>query len=107
MYPRTSFVFGLGPPGYCPSLTVGYQFTGLTMKTLIFSLLEDYLFDPSLIDLILWFPHLELFDFVTAAVAVLTWSWVSDRLWRTARALLVVKLSPMLGRYAFLLRYVR
>ncbi len=77
------------------------------MKTLIFSILEDYLFDPSVIDLILWFPHLEFWDFATATAAVLTWSWVSDRLWRTARALLVLKLSPVLGRYAFLLRYVR
>lgn len=104
---HTYFIFGLGPSTYHPSLTVSNQRTGLTMKTLIFSLLEDYLFDPSLIDLILWFPHLELFDFATAAVAVLTWSWVSERLWRTARSFLVVKLSPMLGRYAFLLRYVR
>ncbi len=103
----TSFIFGLGPSTYHPSLTVSNQRTGLTMKTLIFSLLEDYLFDPSLIDLVLWYPHLELPDFAVAAAAVLAWSWVSERLWRTARMLLITKLSPVLGRYAFILRYVR
>lgn len=77
------------------------------MKTIIMGLLEDYIFDPSIVDLVLWFPHLDVAEFICATLAVLSWSWLSERLWRSARAALVILLAPLLGRYAFLLRYVR
>lgn len=41
---------------------------------------EGYLFDPSLVDVVLWFPHLSWGEFGTSLTAVLCWRWVSDRI---------------------------
>ncbi len=52
-------------------------------------LAEGYLFDPSLIDLVVWFPHLTWGEFLASLAAVLSWRWVSDRIericWHHAR----------------------
>ena len=52
------------------------------MRTILEIVFEDYVFDPSIIDLVLWFPHLSWAQFIAATVSVLTWSWISERLWR-------------------------
>ena len=54
------------------------------MKTLIETLFGELWFDPSIIDLVLWFPHLSWRDFIVSAIAVLTWNWLCDGLWRLA-----------------------
>jgi len=80
---------------------------GQAMKSLLLGLIEDYVFDPGIVDLVLWFPHLDPRDFVVASLAVLGWNWLSERLWRTLRRTLIRWLAPVLGRYAFILRFVR
>lgn len=47
-------------------------------------LIESYLFDPSLLDLVLWFPDLSWGEFAGSLLAVLAWRWISDRLERAA-----------------------
>ncbi len=73
------------------------------MRTIIEILFEDYVFDPSIIDLVLWFPHLSWSQFFAATISVLTWSWISDRLWRAAmkavRRKIISVLFPNLRNY--------
>lgn len=35
-------------------------------------------FDPSIIDLVMWFPEMSWPQFLCTAIAVMTWSWVSE-----------------------------
>jgi hypothetical protein len=47
-------------------------------------LFERFVFDPSLIDLVVWFPYLSWHDFIVSAVTVLAWRMVSERMERFA-----------------------
>lgn len=47
-------------------------------------LFERFVFDPSLIDLVVWFPYLSWHDFAVSVVTVLAWRIVSDRMERFA-----------------------
>ena len=66
------------------------------MRALFELIFEDYWFDPSIIDLVLWFPHLSWGQFLAATLSVLTWSWVSERLWRWVMRALRKKLIALL-----------
>ncbi len=52
------------------------------MRFILNSIAEAYELDPSIIDLVLWFPHLTWGQFMAAALAVLAWSWVSAQITR-------------------------
>lgn len=43
-------------------------------------LIEHFVFDPSLVDLVLWFPHLSWEDFLYSALVVCSWKVVTDRM---------------------------
>lgn len=45
-------------------------------------LAEGYIFDPSFIDLVVWFPHLSWGEFGASLAAVMGWRWVTDRIER-------------------------
>ena len=45
-------------------------------------LAEGYIFDPSFIDLVVWFPHLSWAEFMASLATVIGWRWVSDRIER-------------------------
>lgn len=66
--------------------------------------LEGYVFDPSIVDLVLWFPHLGWADFGASLAAVLCWRWISDRIEQAASRHLRHALSRLLIRLAILLR---
>lgn len=55
------------------------------MRSIFETALEYVLFNPGVIDLVVWFPKLEWDEFAVAAAAVLTWSWLSERLWYALR----------------------
>lgn len=66
--------------------------------------LEGYVFDPGIVDLVLWFPHLGWVDFSASLVVVLCWRWVSDRIEQAAARHLRRVLARSLVRLAILLR---
>lgn len=66
--------------------------------------LEAYVFDPGIVDLVLWFPHLGWIDFSASLAAVLCWRWLSDRIEQAAARQLRQGLSRLLIRLAILLR---
>ena len=66
--------------------------------------LEGYVFDPSIVDVVLWFPHLGWADFSVSLAVVLCWRWVSDRIEQAAARNLRHALSRLLVRLAMLLR---
>lgn len=43
---------------------------------------ERFVFDPSLIDLVVWFPYLSWHDFIASALTVVAYKVVSDRMER-------------------------
>lgn len=43
-------------------------------------IIERFVFDPSLVDLVLWFPHLSWEDFFVSALVVCSWKLVTDRM---------------------------
>lgn len=43
---------------------------------------ERFVFDPSLIDLVLWFPHLSWHDLAVSTATVIGWRILSERLER-------------------------
>lgn len=45
---------------------------------------ERFVFDPSLVDLVVWFPYLSWHDFIVSVATVLAWRIVSDRMERFA-----------------------
>lgn len=45
-------------------------------------LAEGFIFDPSLIDLVVWFPHLSWSEFGASLATVLAWRWLTDRVER-------------------------
>lgn len=45
---------------------------------------ERFVFDPSLVDLVVWFPYLSWHDFAVSLATVLAWRIVSDRMERFA-----------------------
>lgn len=45
-------------------------------------LAEGYVFDPSLIDLVVWFPHLTWIEFASSLAVVVSWRIVMDRIER-------------------------
>ena len=44
------------------------------------ALFEQFVFDPSIIDLVVWFPHLSWGDFGVACAIVVTWRVVTNRI---------------------------
>ncbi len=67
------------------------------MRFIFETLFEEYVYDPSIIELVLWFPHLSWGQFATATLAILSWNWISERLWRAVRGYLRSWASRMLG----------
>ncbi len=65
---------------------------------------EGYVFDPSFVDVVLWFPHLSWFEFGTSLSAVLCWRWVSDRIEQAAARRVRRAAARLLMRLALLLR---
>ncbi|HKZ96185.1 MAG TPA: hypothetical protein VJ045_04315 [Hyphomicrobiaceae bacterium] len=45
-------------------------------------LLERFVFDPSVIDLVVWYPYLTWNEFLISTVLVLSWRLVADRIER-------------------------
>lgn len=66
--------------------------------------IEGYVFDPSFVDVVLWFPHLSWIEFGTSLGAVLCWRWVSDRIERAVTRRMRRVASRLLARLALLLR---
>lgn len=52
------------------------------MVVTVWEFLERFVFDPSLVDLVMWFPHLSWSEFAVSTATVLTWKYVSDRIER-------------------------
>jgi hypothetical protein len=67
-------------------------------------LAEGYIFDPSLIDLVVWFPHLSWSELAAATAVVLAWRWVADRIEQAAVRRTRRLLSALLLRAAIALR---
>jgi hypothetical protein len=45
-------------------------------------LLERFVFDPSVIDLVVWYPHLTWGEFLVSTLTVLVWRFVTERIER-------------------------
>lgn len=65
---------------------------------------EGYLFDPGLIDLVVWFPHLSWSEFMASLATVAGWRWISDRIERAVMRRLRVAAARLLMRTALLIR---
>ena len=65
---------------------------GTAMRFLFNALAEVCEVDPSVIDLVLWFPHLTWGQFLAATIGVMIWSWVSAQVSRA--------MGKILRRYA-------
>lgn len=65
---------------------------------------ERFVFDPSLIDLVVWFPYLSWHDFTASALTVLAYKVVSDRMERFVSFYIRRACSNMLLRLALLVR---
>lgn len=65
---------------------------------------EGYVFDPSFVDVVLWFPHLSWLEFATSLTAVLCWRWISDRIEQAVMRRARRSASRLLFRLAMLLR---
>lgn len=52
------------------------------MLVTVWEFLERFVFDPSLVDLVVWFPHLTWREFAVSAGTVFAWKYVSDRIER-------------------------
>ncbi|MDX2289688.1 MAG: hypothetical protein NW217_12805 [Hyphomicrobiaceae bacterium] len=59
------------------------------MRSVVQTLIEDHLLNPGIIDLVFWFPHLTWGELGVAALSVLGWGFVCERIWRAVRALLL------------------
>ena len=58
------------------------------MRFLFNALAEIYEVDPSVIDLVLWFPHLTWGQFLAATFGVIVWSWLSAQISKALGAIL-------------------
>lgn len=67
-------------------------------------LAEGYIFDPSLIDLVVWFPHLSWPEFAASLATVLGWRWVADRIERACMRQIRRLAAALLLRLALLIR---
>lgn len=67
-------------------------------------MIEGYVFDPSFVDVVLWFPHLSWIEFGASLSAVLCWRWVSDRIEQAVMQRIRRGAAFMLMRLALLLR---
>jgi len=54
------------------------------MLTAVREVFERFVFDPSVIDLVVWFPYLSWHDFAVSLATVIAWRMVSDRMERFA-----------------------
>lgn len=52
------------------------------MLTAVREVFERFVFDPSFVDLVLWYPHLGWSDFAVSTVTVIGWRMASDRMER-------------------------
>lgn len=52
------------------------------MLTAVREVFERFVFDPSVIDLVVWFPYLSWHDFAVSLATVIAWRLVSDRMER-------------------------
>lgn len=77
------------------------------MRGFLSWLLEDIVFDASMIDLVLWFPHLGWIEFAGCVLAVCVWNFIADRIVNAIKWAILDAVGPRLGRYRFALRYLR
>lgn len=52
------------------------------MLTAVKEVFERFVFDPSVVDLVLWYPYLNWHDFMVSTATVLAWRIASDRMER-------------------------
>lgn len=74
------------------------------MLTTLRDIFERFVFDPSLIDLVVWFPYLSWHDFAVSTATVVAWRLVSDRMERFASYYLRRACAGGLLRLALLVR---
>jgi hypothetical protein len=74
------------------------------MLTTLRDILERFVFDPSLIDLVVWFPYLSWHDFAVSVATVVAWRMVSERMERYASYYLRRACADGLLRLALLVR---
>ncbi len=74
------------------------------MLTTLRDILERFVFDPSLIDLVLWFPYLSWHDFAVSVATVVAWRMVSERMERFASYYLRRACAGGLLRLALIVR---
>lgn len=74
------------------------------MLSALWEFLERFVFDPSVIDLVMWFPHLSWTELAISSATVFTWKYVSDRIERLIMyqirlllALGLMKLAVLVG----------
>lgn len=65
---------------------------------------ERFVFDPSLVDLVVWFPYLSWHDFIASALTVVAYKMVSDRMERYVSFYLRRACAHGLLRLALLVR---
>lgn len=70
-------------------------------------LAEGYLFDPSFVDIVVWFPHLSWGEFAVSVVTVAGWRWLTDRIEKAIMTRLRRAASALLGRLAAKIRAAR
>lgn len=54
------------------------------MTQSLWDIIERFVFDPSLVDLVLWFPHLTWNEFAASTVTVLVYKFVSQQVEKLA-----------------------
>lgn len=67
-------------------------------------LTEGFLFDPSVVDLVMWFPHLTWGEFGASLATVLGWRWLTDRIEKALVTRLRRVASDVLFRVALVIR---
>jgi hypothetical protein len=65
---------------------------------------ERFVFDPSLIDLVVWYPYLDWSELMTATATVLAWKFVMDRIERMVAYRVRRLVALGLLRLAFVIR---
>lgn len=65
---------------------------------------ERFVFDPSLIDLVVWYPYLSWHDFMISLATVVAWRMISDRMSRFASFHIRRAAANGLLRFALMVR---
>lgn len=69
------------------------------MRWLGWDAIEGLLLDFSVIDLVLWFPHMTWSEFTYSLAAVIGWNWVSDRIWDEAKAFVRPRIIALIEQF--------